>query len=141
MYLPCAHYSSLSFSQMAGHRAINAERALEVVSKHLDSVARHNMTLHITLELLANMMRRMFLNNSFQKSVEISSLVDMLVVSVGFDKSNWDFVGTWWPCNRRNRNSTLFVQTFACLEGPVSEDYANEVQTIGKPNYPIKDTI
>jgi hypothetical protein len=92
-------------------------------------------------QLLANMMRRMFLDNTFQESIEFSSLVDMLVVSVGFDKSDSDFVGTWRPCNRRNGNSALFVQTFACLEGPVSEDYANEVATIGKPNYPIKDTI
>jgi len=83
----------------------------------------------------------MFLDNTFQKSIDSSPLVDMRVVSVGFDKSNSDFVGTWRPCSRRNGNSALFVQTFVCLEGNVSEDCANEVQTIGKPNYPIKDTM
>jgi len=35
---------------MAGDRAIVAERALEVVSKQLDSGAHHNTTLQITLD-------------------------------------------------------------------------------------------
>jgi len=65
----------------------------------------------------------------------------MLVVSVGFDKSDSDFGGTRRPCNRRNDNSALFAQTFACLAGPVSEDYDNEVATLEKSDYPIKDTI
>ena len=64
-----------------------------------------------------------------------------IVISVGFDKSDSDFVGTWRPCNRRNGNSAVFVQTFACLEGPVSEDYANEMITIGRPEFPIRYTI
>ena len=92
-------------------------------------------------KLLANMMRRMFLDNSFEDSIDFCSLSEMLIVSVGFDKSDSDFVGTWRPCNRRKGNSALFVQTFACLEGPVSEDYANEIVTIGKPEYPIRDTV
>ena len=71
------------------------------------------------------MMWRMFLDNTFENSIDFSSLVDMLVVSVGFDKSNSYFVGTWLLCNRRNGLSALFVQTFACLEGP----YQKTVQT------------
>ena len=33
------------------------------------------------------------------------------------------------------------MQTFTCLEGPVSEDYTNEMVTIGKPQYPIRYTM
>ena len=62
-------------------------------------------------------------------------------IYVGFDNSDSDIVGTWRPCNRRNGNSAVFVQTFACLEGAVSEDYANEMVTIGKPEYPVRYTI
>ena len=92
-------------------------------------------------QLLENMIRRMFMDNTFQDSYSFSCLVDQILVSVGFDKSDSDFVGTWRPCNRKGGNSALYVQTFACLEGPVSEDYANEMLTIGKPEYPIKYTI
>ena len=38
-------------------------------------------------------------------------------------------------------NSAIFVQTFACLEGPVCENYDNEKITIANPNYPIQQTI
>ena len=69
------------------------------------------------------------------------SLVEMLVVAVGFDKSDSDFVGSWRPCNRQGGNSSLFVQQFACLEGPVAENYENEVKTIGNPEYPIQSMI
>jgi hypothetical protein len=92
-------------------------------------------------QLLENMIRRMFMDNTFQESYSFSSLVDQIVISVGFDKSDSDFVGTWRPCNRKGGNSALYVQTFACLEGPVSKDYANEMLTIGKPEYPIRYTI
>ena len=92
-------------------------------------------------QLLENMISRMFMDNSFQKSFAFSSMSETILISVGFDKSDSDFVGTWRPCNRRNENSAVFVQTFACLEGPVSEDYANEMVTIGKPEYPIRYTI
>jgi len=40
-----------------------------------------------------------------------------------------------------NGNSAVYVQTFACLEGPVSRDYDNKMVTIGKPEYPIRYTI
>ena len=35
----------------------------------------------------------------------------------------------------------LFVQSFVCLEGPVSENYENELKTIGNPEFPIQETI
>ena len=92
-------------------------------------------------QLLENMISRMFMDNSFQESLDFSSMSATIVISVGFDKSDSDFVGTWRPCNRRNGNSAVFVQTFACLEGPVSEDYANEMVTIGRPEFPIRYTI
>jgi len=66
---------------------------------------------------------------------------ETIVISVGFDKSDSDFVGTWRPYNRRNGNSAVLVQTFACLESPLSEDYANGMVTIGKPDYPIRYTL
>ena len=44
-------------------------------------------------QLIASMFRRMYLDNTFEKSQKFSSLHDMLVVSVGFDKSDSDFVG------------------------------------------------
>ena len=62
----------------------------------------------------------------------------MLVVAVGFDKSDADFIGTWRVCNRRKGNSAQFVQSFACLEGPVAENYKNEIKTIGNPEFPVK---
>ena len=83
----------------------------------------------------------MFMDNTFEDSFTFSSLVDQIIISIGFDKSDSDFVGTWRPCNRKNGNSALFVQTFACLEGPVTEDYANELVTIGNPEFPIKATV
>ena len=87
------------------------------------------------------MFRLMFLENNFEESIEFSSLEDMLVVAVGFDKSAADFVGCWRPCNRRGGNSAAHVQQFACLEGPVAENHQNELVTIGDPAYPIKSTI
>ena len=92
-------------------------------------------------QLLSYMLRRMFLDNTVQDAFEFCSSKDVLVISIGFDKSDSDFVGTWRPCNRLNGNSSLFVQTFACLEGPVAENYGNEWITIGNPTYPVKDTV
>jgi len=87
------------------------------------------------------MIKCMLLDNTFQRSQDFSSLVNMILISVGFDKSDSDFVGTYRPCNHKNGNSTLFVQTFACLEGPVSEDYANDLIIIGRKEYPVQPTI
>jgi len=70
-------------------------------------------------QLLENMISCMFMDNTFQDSLDFSSMVDTIVTSVGFDKRDLDFVGTWWPCNRINGNSAMYVQMFACLEGPV----------------------
>ena len=83
-------------------------------------------------QLLENMLRRMFMDNTFQDSSEFSSLNNKIVISIGFNKSDSNFLGTWRPCNRKKGNLSLFVQTFACLEGPVCEDYINELITIGK---------
>jgi len=84
------------------------------------------------VQLLANIIKRMFLDNTFQISQDVSSLINMILISVGFDKSDSDFVRTWCPCTRNIGSSVLFVQTFACLEGTVSEDYANDLITIGR---------
>ena len=93
------------------------------------------------VQLLANMIKRMFLDNTFQDSQDFSLLINLIIIYIGFDKSDSDFVGTWCPCNCKNGNSVLFMQTCACLEGPVSEDYANELITINKREYPIQPTI
>ena len=71
-----------------------------------------------------------------EKSIDFSSLEDILLVAVGFDKNDSDFVGTWRPCNRQKGNSAIFVQTFACLEGPVCECYENEEITINPRHNP-----
>ena len=93
------------------------------------------------LDLLASMLRRMFMDGGFRASQSVSSLLNQLIVTVGFDKSDSDFIGTWRICNRYRGNSSLYVQSFACLEGPVAENYENEVKTIGNSNFPVKDTI
>ena len=92
-------------------------------------------------QLLANMFRRMFLDGEYEESSSFSSQINKLAISIGFDKSDKDFVGTWRPCNRRNGNSGLYVQAFACLEGPVAECYENEIITIGNPAYPTGETV
>ena len=92
-------------------------------------------------QLLANMLRRMFLDNSYEDSIVFSSKKNKLAVSIVFNRSDKDFVGTWRPCNRIMGNSGLYVQAFACLEGPVLECYENEIITIGNPAYPTRDTI
>ncbi len=91
--------------------------------------------------LLCQMLRRLVLDGSSEDSQDFSSLQNMIVVSIGFDKSDSDFIGTWRICNRKSGNSSLFVQCFACLEGPVSECYGNESRTIGNGNYPVKDIV
>jgi len=83
----------------------------------------------------------MFLDNRFQNSFDFSLLSNMLVVVVGFDKSDSDFVGTWRPCNRHEGNSAIYVQTFACLEVPVCENCENEKITIANKEYPVQQTI
>jgi len=83
----------------------------------------------------------MFLDNVVQPSIGFSSLSNVIVVAVGFDNSDANFVGTWHACNRLKGNSALFVQTFTCLEGPVCKNYENEKIIIANPDYPIQQTI
>ena len=89
-------------------------------------------------QLIAAMLRRMFLDNTYQKSQEFSSLQDMLVVSIGFDKSDSDFVGTMRPCNWKKGNAAVYVQCVCCLEGPVAENYENKIKTVGNMDFPVK---
>ena len=63
----------------------------------------------VPCQLLKNMFRQMFLDNRFELSSTFISLKHMLVVLIGFDKSDSDFIGIWRPCNCNNGNSTLFV--------------------------------
>ena len=88
--------------------------------------------------LLEIMVNRMILDGSYETSFDFCSLVDQLVVSFGFDKSENDFVGTMRVLNRREGNSALFVQSFACLEGPVAETYDNELKTVFNPTLPTR---
>ena len=81
--------------------------------------------------LLSLMLHRMFLDDMYRKSLSFSTLDDMYVVAVGFDKSDSDFVGTWRVCNRHEGNSSLCIQSFACLEGPVAENYENVRKCMG----------
>ncbi len=74
-------------------------------------------------------------------SYTFSSLRNMIVVSIGFDKSDSDFIGTWRVCNRKGGNSSAHVQSFACLEGPVAENHKNESKTIGNSKFPVKEVV
>ena len=65
----------------------------------------------------------------------------MLVVTVGFDKSDSYFIGTWRSCNRRRGNLSVYVQSFACIEGPVAEKYENKMKTIGNNQFPVQMTV
>jgi len=80
---------------------------------------------------------RMFLDNTFQKSQVFSSLEDMLVVSIEFDKSDSDFVGMMRPHDRKRKkgNAVVYVQCVCCLKGPISENYENEIKTVGNMIY------
>ena len=44
------------------------------------------------VQLLANMLRHMFLDQSYKNSINFSSMEDKLAISIGFDKSNKDFL-------------------------------------------------
>ena len=81
------------------------------------------------------------MEGTFEESSTFSALQNMVVISIGFDKSDEDFIGTWRVCNRKGGNSSLFVQSFACLEGPVAENYENEKRTIGNDKFPIRKTV
>ena len=83
------------------------------------------------VELLGLMIRQMFLDNVCKSSLSFSALINMLVVMVGFDRSDSDFIGTWCACNCRRGNLAVYVQSFACLKGPVAKNYENESKTIG----------
>jgi len=83
----------------------------------------------------------MSLDNVSQPSIVFSSMTNAMIIAVGFNKSDSDFVGTWRPCNRLKGNSAIFFQTFACLEGLVCECYENKKINIANPEYAIQQTI
>ena len=60
---------------------------------------------------------------------------------IGLDKSDLDLVLTIRICNRRSGNSRYFVQALAVLEGPVAEEYWNEMITICNPCYPTVEVL
>jgi len=70
----------------------------------------------------------MYLDSRFERSFDFSSISNMLVVAVavGFDNSDSNCMGIWQPCNQQKSNLVLYVQTLACLEGPVDECYENK---------------
>ena len=86
--------------------------------------------------LLETMINRTLLDGTYQNSFLFSSLHDTIVVAAGIDKSENDLVGTWRVCNREEGNSALYVQAFACLEGPVAENYENEKNSFFNPVFP-----
>ena len=92
-------------------------------------------------QLVANMIRRMYLDDAHEDSFSFSSLKDKFVVAIGIDKSDKDLVGTMRICNRKKGNSGLHVQAFSCLEGPVAECYPNEIITFGNTMYPTMETM
>ena len=91
--------------------------------------------------LLETMINRMLLDGTYQDSFMFSSLHDTIVVVAGIDKSEHDLVGTWRVCNREEGNSSLYVQAFACLEGPVSENWENEKNSFFSPAFPTGNFI
>ena len=96
--------------------------------------ARAIIIIVFVTDLLGLMIKRMFLDGAYVESSLFSSLSNKIVVSIGFDKSDSDFIGTWRVCNRRKGNSSVFVQSFACLEGPVAENYENEIKQSAMTN-------
>ena len=46
-------------------------------------------------QLLANMIRQIFLDNAYKESFSFSSMMEKLVVSIGIDKSDKDLIATW----------------------------------------------
>ena len=93
------------------------------------------------VELLGLMLRQMLLDNACKSSLSFSALINMLVVTVGFDKSDSDFIGTWRACNRVRGDLAVYVQLFVCLEVPVTENYENESKTIGNDRFPVRQTV
>ncbi len=91
--------------------------------------------------LLALMLRSVFVDGAFEEISTFSSLKDQIVVCFGFDKSDNDFIGTWRVCNRKKGNSSIYVQEFACLEGPVAENYENKKKSIGRNDFPVRAVI
>ena len=55
------------------------------------------------MQLLANMIRIMFLDDTYENSITFFKLKNKLVVAVGIDKSDTDLVGTWRVCNWKKR--------------------------------------
>ena len=93
------------------------------------------------VSLLSLMLRRLVLDCGLCESFTFSSLRNCLAGAVGFNKSDKDFIGTWRICNRFPGNVSLFVQSFACLEGPVAKNYENESRKIGNNDFLIKEMV
>ena len=80
-------------------------------------------------------------DGAWRESSTFSSLVKKVVVTVGFDKSDSDFLGTCRICNHHKGNLSNYAQLFASLEGPVAENYQNEMKTIGNDSFPMRATV
>ena len=72
-------------------------------------------------QLLANMLRRVYLDGAYEESFSFSSMKKEIVVAIGTDKSDINLVGTWIIGNQKKGNSGVHVQVFGCLEGPTAE--------------------
>ena len=77
----------------------------------------------------------------FQPSQVFSKLQNKIVIVIGIDKSDSDLVLTIRICNRKGGNSRVYVQALAILEGPVAEEYWNEMLTIYNPRYPTCEVL
>ena len=78
-------------------------------------------------QLLANMITRMYLDHTYEKSFTFSSLTHVIVIAIGIDKSDKDLVGIGCICNERKGNSGLHVQACGCLEGPALADVTDRL--------------
>ena len=91
--------------------------------------------------LLGLILRQALNKESCEASETFSLMKDMIAITIGFDESDIDFIGTWRVCNWKSGNLSAFVQLFACIEGPVAKTYENEIRTIDNLQYPIRDMI
>ena len=93
------------------------------------------------MQLFCNMMVRVLLDAKYEPSQMFSNLRDKVVTVIGIDKSDSDLALTIRICNREQGNSRSHVQALAVLEGPVVEEYSNEMLTICNPCYPTIEVL
>ena len=91
--------------------------------------------------LFCNMMVRVLLDAQYEPHELFSNLRDKVVTVIGIDKSDSDLALTIRICNREQGNSRSHVQALAVLEGPVAEEYSNEMLTICNPCYPTIEVL